>query len=86
VREPDEPVRQWLAGLAACQLLFADRFPVVVDHLCWLAGDLLDRQLEVLGPEAKPGLSSEGAVVGARLAVSPDRFQPELRGSPRHRD
>jgi hypothetical protein len=58
VREPDEPVRQWLPGLAARQLLLADRFPVVIDHLCRFAGDLLDRKLEVLGPEAKTGLSS----------------------------
>src|SRR5512132_4468381 len=63
VREPDEPVGQCLPGFAARQLLRADRFPMVIDHLCRFAGDLLDRQLEVLGPEAKTGLSSEGAVV-----------------------
>jgi hypothetical protein len=58
MREPDEPVRQRLPGFAARQLLLADRFPVVIDHLCRFAGDLLDRKLEVLGPEAKTGLSS----------------------------
>jgi hypothetical protein len=49
VREPDESVRQWLPGFAARELLLADRFPVVVDHLCRFAFDLLDRELEVLG-------------------------------------
>jgi len=64
VREPDEPVRQRLPRLPggpprpSRQLLLADRFPVVIDHLCRFAGDLLDRKLEVLGPEAKTGLSS----------------------------
>jgi hypothetical protein len=40
VRQKHQPVRQWLAGLPARQLLLADRAPELIDHPSGIAADL----------------------------------------------
>jgi hypothetical protein len=82
---PDELVRQWLPGLPARQLLLADRFPVVIDHLCRLASDLLDRHLQVFGPQTQAGLSSEAGVLRdhVHLGVVEERVLVQVGGAQR---
>jgi len=45
-------MREGLAALSALELLAGDRVPQFVDDSRRLAGDLLDRALQMLGPES----------------------------------
>jgi hypothetical protein len=56
-------VRERLVVVPALELLRADRLPELVDRLDRIGRDLLDRELEVLGPETQPGPFRELAIV-----------------------
>ena len=66
--EHDEPMGQGLAGLEAVELLLRDRPPQLVDELRGVAGDLVRRRLQMLGPEAEPGLAGERRDRGRRCS------------------
>jgi hypothetical protein len=48
-----EPVCERLPGLTAGELLGADRLPVPVDRFDRLGWQLVDRDLEMFGPEVQ---------------------------------
>ena len=51
VRQANEAMRQRLSGLAATQLLVADRVPEVIDHPGRITVDLTRREFKMLGPK-----------------------------------
>ena len=59
------------AAPSALELLAGDRAPQRIDDQGRLAGDLLDRALQMLGPEPQPRLASEpGSQVTTFISVS----------------
>ena len=58
-----------------------DRLPYPVDDGGGIAGDLVDRPLQMLGPEADPGLHGEPGVPGyeIHLGVVEERVLVEVR-------
>ena len=69
VLESHEPVGERQAGGAPVELLLADRFPELVDRAHRVLRDLLDRQLEMLRPQAEPRFTGE-VRVGLDVSVS----------------
>jgi hypothetical protein len=61
-REHDEPMGQGLVVLEEVELLLRDWPPPLVDELRGVAGDLVRRRLQMLGPEAEPRLAGEGGI------------------------
>jgi len=59
--ELSQPMGYGFAALAALELLAGDRAPQFIDDSDRLAGDLLDRALQMLGPEPQPALACDGA-------------------------
>ena len=68
------------AAASALELLAGDRAPHPIDEPGRLAGDLLDRALEMLRPEAQSGLARDPRVAGhdVHLGVGEERVLVEV--------
>ena len=78
--ELEQPMGQRFAAPSALELLAGDRAPQRVDDSGRLAGDLLDRALQMLGPEPQPCLASDRGVAGhdVHLGVVEERMLVEV--------
>src|SRR5207253_10978531 len=76
-----QTVSRPLTSFSALRLLVRDRFPHAVDNVGRIAGDLVDRPLQMLGPEADPSLRGEPGVPGyeIHLGVVEERVLVEVR-------
>ena len=55
-------MREWLALVAALELVAADWLPELVDRFGWVGGDLVGREFQVFCPEAEACLGGEFGV------------------------
>ena len=71
IRQSHEPMGERLAAGAAVELFCADRLPELVDCQGRIVRDLIDGQLEMLGPESQPGAPARsGSWVTRFISVS----------------
>src|SRR5947209_7939503 len=64
VWQAKEPVGERLAVQPTLELLLGTRLPFGIDHVGWVALELCNRQLQMLGPEANPRLAGDLWIVG----------------------